>query len=199
MVQESAPAPVPSVARGRSQPAKRRCTARTAAGRPCRAWAVHNPPGPEGPGTLGQAPLCAAHRSASGQRVPVDEQIDAGGPEHSRGVGLCEGNTSAVAHRFYSQGEGFYSADPEKVTINDAIADLTDKMRRLDRLIAQYEDSGSNGVLARLFAIYTQASSRLSRMLRDRRALSGEAADGIAGAIAQAMDELGTELGVDLT
>ena len=107
-------------------------------------------------------------------------------------MGAPEHNTNGLKH-------GFYSTDPEQVSINDAIADLTDKMRRLDCLIAQYEESGSNGVLARLFAIYTQASSRLSRMLRDRRALSGEAADGIAGAIAQAMDELGTELGVDLT
>ena len=36
-------------------------------------------------------------------------------------------------------------------------------------------------------------------MLRDRRALSGEASDGFAGAIAQALDELGSEWGVDLS
>ena len=112
-----------------------------------------------------------------------------GGGEHP--VGAPAGNTNAQTH-------GFYAADPDQITINDAIADLTDKMRRLDRLMAQHEEQG-NGQLAYLFAIYTQASSRLSRLLRDRRALSGEAADGIAGAIAQAMDELGSELGVDLT
>ena len=140
-----------------------RCSAKTASGHPCKAWAVHDT----------DPPLCSAH----------------GGGK--RPVGAPPGNTNAVKH-------GFYSVDPDQVTINDAIADLTDKMRRLDRLMAQHEEQG-NGQLAYLFAIYTQASSRLSRMLRDRRALSGEAADGIAGAIAQAMDELGTELGVDLT
>ncbi len=66
-------------------------------------------------------------------------------------------------------------------------------MTRLDDIIATAKN-GEDEVI-RLFELYTQASSRLSRLLRDRRALSGEAADGIAGAIAQAMDELGTELG----
>ncbi len=35
--------------------------------------------------------------------------------------------------------------------------------------------------------------SRLGRLLRDRRALSGDAADGISDAIAKALDELGSE------
>jgi hypothetical protein len=35
-------------------------------------------------------------------------------------------------------------------------------------------------------------------LMRAKRALSGEAADGLADAFAQALDELSTELGVDL-
>jgi len=143
-----------------------RCSATTASGHPCRAWAVHDT----------DPPLCIAH-----QRAPT------GGGE--RPVGAPPGNTNAVKH-------GFYSSDPTGVTIDEAIAGLVDKMTRLDEIIA----TAKNGeYVIRLFELYTQASSRLSRMLRDRRALSGEAADGIAGAIAQAMDELGTELGADLT
>ncbi|MCC6192203.1 MAG: hypothetical protein IT318_24495 [Anaerolineales bacterium] len=41
-------------------------------------------------------------------------------------------------------------------------------------------------------------TGRVARLLRDKRALSGEAADGIAGAIAAALDELSSELGVEL-
>jgi hypothetical protein len=126
-----------------------------------------------------------------------------------RPAGAPKGNTNAEKHGWYSQQRpgasagscdgkrGFYAADPSQVTIDDAIAGLVDKMTRLDEIIARTEGNGE--YLVRLFELYTQASSRLSRLLRDRRALSGEAADGVAGAIAQAMDELGTELGVDLT
>ena len=131
--------------------------------------------------------------------------------------GAPKGNRNAEKHGWYSNpsaspspaagqdsnlsassgsGTSFYSSDPTEITIDQAIAGLVDKMTRLDQIIVE----AHNGeYILRLFELYTQASSRLSRMLRDRRALSGEAADGIAGAIAQAMDELGTELGVDLT
>jgi hypothetical protein len=34
--------------------------------------------------------------------------------------------------------------------------------------------------------------------MRTKRVLEGQAADGIAGAIAQALDEIGEELGIDL-
>ena len=160
-----------------------RCSAKTASGHPCRAWAVHDT----------DPPLCSAH----------------GGGK--RPVGAPQGNRNAEKHGWYSQqrpspdaspdsnpsaSSGFYSSDPTDVTIDEAIAGLVDKMTRLDEIIV----TAKNGeYVIRLFELYTQASSRLSRMLRDRRALSGEAADGIAGAIAQAMDELGTELGVELT
>lgn len=142
----------------------KRCTATTAAGNPCQAWAVRDPTHPDGP------PLCSAHRGGK------------------RPVGAPPGNTNAVRH-------GFYSADPAAVTVDEAIAGLVDKMLRLDELI---EDQPLSPLLVELFQIYTQASSRLSRLLRDRRALSGEAADGMAGAIAQALDELSNTLGTEL-
>jgi hypothetical protein len=76
-------------------------------------------------------------------------------------------------------------------------------MRRLDTIISEYDQVHGPGwppdsVLIRLFGLYTLASSRLSRLLRDRRALSGQAVDGLVGAIAQTLDELSTEWGVDL-
>jgi len=43
-----------------------------------------------------------------------------------------------------------------------------------------------------------RGTGRVARLLRDKRALSGDAADGIAGAIAAALDELTSELGLEL-
>ena len=49
-----------------------------------------------------------------------------------------------------------------------------------------------------LVALALQATRTIARLLRDRRAISGESADGISGAIAQALDELSTEWGIEL-
>ena len=89
--------------------------------------------------------------------------------------------------------------------IQDLVGDLMAKQQALstliDRLLA--EEARSPGTLsmqdlARLMALHSQNASRLGRLLRDKRALSGEAADGFAGAIGQALDELSTEWGIDL-
>ena len=100
-------------------------------------------------------------------------------------------------------GPAFYPQDPTAITIDAAIAGLADKMRRLDAIIASRDEVESctwppDEALLQLFGLYSQASSRLSRLLRDRRALSGEAADGFAGAVAQALDELSSQWGVEL-
>ena len=97
------------------------------------------------------------------------------------------------------------SAASNGEVIQDLVHDLVAKQQALstliDRLLA--EEAGSPGTLlmqdlARLMALHSQNASRLGRLLRDKRALSGEAADGIAGAISQALDELSTEWGIDL-
>lgn len=81
------------------------------------------------------------------------------------------------------------------------IDDLAEKQERLSEMINRCLDGEAQSTLgdqAKLFALHGQNASRLGRLLRDRRALKGEASDGIAGAIAQAIDELGNELGSDL-
>jgi hypothetical protein len=50
----------------------------------------------------------------------------------------------------------------------------------------------------KLFSLHGQNASRLGRLLRDQRALSGQAADGLLDAIGKALDEISTELGVTL-
>ena len=51
---------------------------------------------------------------------------------------------------------------------------------------------------ARLAALAFQGTSTVARLLRDRRALCGDAADGISAAIGQALDELSSEWGIEL-
>jgi hypothetical protein len=101
------------------------------------------------------------------------------------------------------------TGDPPEVSngevIEDLINDLVAKQQALSALIdgfleeeVQSPDSLSVQALGRLMALHSQNASRLGRLLRDKRALSGEAADGIAAAMAQAMDELRNEWGVAL-
>jgi hypothetical protein len=83
------------------------------------------------------------------------------------------------------------------ITIDAILADLAAKQVRLSELLDAADPSDLKN-LARLFSIHSQNASRLGRLMRDQRALSGKAADGIAGAIAQALDELSNELGQPL-
>jgi hypothetical protein len=99
--------------------------------------------------------------------------------------------------------------------IQDLIQDLVGKQQALsnliDQLLAEEEVEGPPGEsrgpgprplwvqdLARLMALHSQNAARLGRLLRDKRAISGEAADGIAGAISLALDELANEWGIEL-
>ena len=98
------------------------------------------------------------------------------------------GNSNAGRH-------GYYAAPTRKIeTIGDIIADLTMRMGQLSGIIDQAVSEGALiPDLATLFALHAQTASRLGRLLRDQRALSGIAADGLAGAIALALDEIETE------
>jgi len=120
-------------------------------------------------------PLCGAH---GGGKSPV---------------GAPAGNINALKHGLFTQ------PDAPPLTINAIIEDLAGKQTQLSSLIEEnLRDDPNIDNLARLFALHGQNASRLGRLLRDQRALSGAAADGIAGAIAQALDELSTELGTEL-
>jgi len=83
------------------------------------------------------------------------------------------------------------------VTIAGILADLVDQQARLTELI-DAADPDDVRTLVKLFSLHAQNASRMGRLLRDQRALSGQAADGISGAIAQALDELSSEWGTPL-
>lgn len=122
-------------------------------------------------------PLCASHGGTAAR------------------PGAPAGNQNALKHGYYAQPDL-----PPHCTIDAIIDNLYHRQIRLDAYIDEILADGAATIteLAHLLRIHGQNASRLGRLLRDRRALSGDAADGISGAIARALDELSTELGVDL-
>lgn len=151
-----------------------KCTATKQDGTPCNAWAVADT----------SPPRCAAHGGA-----------------HT--IGAPAGNANARKHGLYATQAPLpelVTAQPAAIlcSIDGVIADLAAKQHALSDYIDAHLTECDLAALIHLFAIHGQNASRLGRLLRDQRALSGAAADGIAGAIAQALDELSNELGVIL-
>ena len=110
----------------------------------------------------------------------------------SRRRGAQPGNNNAKTH-------GFYSSVPTRKL--DTITDiLQDAQARQAQLSAYIDEAMAEGVdtdtAVKLFALHAQNASRLGRLLRDQRALGGQAAEGLTAAIAAALDELGTEIGL---
>ena len=109
---------------------------------------------------------------------------------------LCGAHAGLTAKN--RQTHGFY-AKPDKPleTIDDVITDALEKQGRLSAILDNTADiDGAD--LAKLMAIHGQNASRLGRLLRDKRALSGESADSLLTALGTALDEIATELGITL-
>ncbi len=121
-------------------------------------------------------PRCAAHGGAS------------------RPVGAPPGNQNALKHGYYAAHD-----DSEDCSIDVVIDSLFHRQLQLDEYIDRiWQSDVTIEQVTHLLRIHGQNASRLGRLLRDRRALSGDAADCISGAIGLALDELSTELGVKL-
>jgi hypothetical protein len=75
------------------------------------------------------------------------------------------------------------------VSLDEEIGMLRICMRRV--LEADIDPATSLQLLSR-------GVGELAKLMRAKRALSGEAADGLADAFAKALDELSSELGIDL-
>jgi len=94
---------------------------------------------------------------------------------------------------------GFYSAPlGELSSLDDLIQDLAIRQARLSAYIDSLGDDISIDEVVRLLRLHGRNASRLGRLLRQKRATSGEAADGLSDAIAQTLDELSAELGAEL-
>ena len=152
----------------------RHCSHRKPDGTPCRAWAIRG----------SDPPTCASHaRRARGGAPP--------------------GNTNAATHGFYSpvlrpDELADLVACADDITLDDEIALARVILRRLAGMLIAPPDALEPADTARLASLALQATRTIARLLRDKRALSGDAADGIAGAISQALDELSSEWGIDL-
>ena len=93
------------------------------------------------------------------------------------------------------------SGQPERdlTTIDGVIADLAERQARLTAFLERVlAEGGDLTEVAKVFALHGQNASRLGRLLRDKRALSGQSADGLLDAIGKALDEISTELGIKL-
>ena len=118
---------------------------------------------------------------------------------------LCAAHSGRTATN--RQTHGFYArAERPLETIDDVIKDALDKQGRLSAILdntadldgAPLDSARDLADLAKLLAIHGQNASRLGRLLRDKRALSGESADGLLSALGTALDEIATELGITL-
>lgn len=107
--------------------------------------------------------------------------------------GAPHGNTNAKTH-------GFYAATITPTTIEGVIEDLAEKQAALSEYLAtNLQDPEIDlATLVTIFTIHAQNASRLGRLLSQQHALSGDMADGLAGAIGQALDELSVILDTEL-
>jgi len=80
-------------------------------------------------------------------------------------------------------------ASSNELTLDDVIEVLK---VLIGRVVDREEDS------SKALPLVERGVRSLVSALKARRALSGEAADGLAAAFAQALDELSTELGIEL-
>lgn len=114
--------------------------------------------------------------------------------------GAEQGNSNARKHGLY--GRYFREDDVQALAVVASKSGLDDEIAltrvAIRRLAERIEEVGdADGVIALSSALFAGAG-RVAALLKTQRAISGEAADGIAGAIAQALDELSIEWGATL-
>jgi len=157
-----------------SQSPSRRCSHITRKGQPCRAWAMH--------GT--DPPVCSVHAGLAG---------------------APPGNQYGRTHGFYSTVlEPDELADlvvyADDLSLDDEIAAARVGLRRVLSALTAAKDDGpaSRQAYGHLAGLVFEGARTVARLLRDQRAISGDAAGGLSGAIAQALDELSVEWGIEL-
>ena len=153
------------------EPDRRRCSATTRSGEPCRRWAARD----------SNPPLCAAHGGCG---------HPAAGP--ARGEA---GASPGFYHPALLPEELEPSLRQSKLSLDEEIA-----LARVC-LLRVAEALTANGSLTpeqriRLAALIFRGVSTVARLLRDRQAVAGDAGDSLSSAIDQAVDEVMSGLGV---
>ena len=161
--------PTPQGAPVEPHPRRRRCTAISANGRPCRAWAVRT----------SDPPRCAPH----------------GGGATTVGAPLA--NDNARTHGFYADLFSPHPASVSDVaptadqcTIGDVIANLYAKYQRLSDYIDEGTDRFTPEELISLYRLHAQTSSRLGRLMRDREMMGGGNIDWLSNIMEEVLKEL---------
>ncbi len=150
-----------------------KCQATTKSGRPCGAWAVRG----------SSPPRCSAHLG------------------RNAGAGAPKGNQNRRTHGFYGR---YYTADELDALQQFAADDSLDSeigvvrvaLRRALRVLQDEESDPA--MVAALMPLIFAGGRTVARLLRDRRLLSGEDADTIMREMADALEELGADWGVNL-
>lgn len=155
-------------------PNKRPCQALSKSGQPCKSYAI---PGHD---------YCRSH-------VPFQPPPNP--------TGAAPGNQNARRHGAYSEfiteADLVALASGADSTLEDEIAFTRAVVRRLaDRMINDPDltPEDHRNISDALF----RGTGRVAQLLKTNRSLSGQAADGLAGALSRALDELGAELGIEL-
>ena len=162
-------------------------------GRPCRAWAIRD----------SDPPFCSVHAGRN-QKGGTSKEQELGAQSFYSTALLPEELADLLARA-------------EDLSLDEEIAAARITLRRILALLSadragpmaegatapgggapDYEAPMSARDYARLARLALEGGRTIGRLLRDKRALSGEAADGLAGAISQAIDELSVEWGIDL-
>lgn len=148
------------------------CEATTKAGARCSAFAVHG----------SDPPRCSAHLG------------------RNAGAGAPPGNQNRRTHGFYSR--HFTQAETEDLTaLVDGSLDSEINVVRvaLRRALAVLQDDGSDPeVVAALVPLVFAGGRTVARLMRDKRILSGEGSAAIMSELAEALETLGEEWGVEL-
>jgi len=131
----------------------------------CRAWA------------MADSPYCRAHRSMGGA-LPAAPSTAGESP-----LGIYAAALTPEERRLLEQCGDQLDLAPE-------IWLLRIMSRRL--FLALSGEDADRETIRRLASVLYQGLARLAELSRARRALSGEAADGLAGALAQALEEIET-------
>jgi len=150
------------------------CTATLPNGTACRAWSTRD----------STPPLCAAHL------------------HRNTGAGAPTANTNRVSHSFYSR---FLTAD-ELADLLPAAADntLDDEIalaRVCCRRILEYlqvTTTTEPADFATLAAVALTGTRTIARLLRERKIISGTAADELAGSLEKILRQVGEHLGAGL-
>lgn len=134
---------------------------------PCRAWAVRG----------ADPPLCSAHAGRS---------VGAGAPEQ---------NQNARKAGFYSG--ALTDEELADLAVLGDDATLTDEIGAVRVVVRRVLTTMEASVEPALAACLFDGTRTVARLLRDRKAISGEAADALCSAIDQAIQEFVTEAGLN--